>query len=64
MKNKVKTDNVEIGENNGEFGQCYTFTCPECFDAVEYMQYRYMCNICRCGYTWTVELVAKGEKQS
>lgn len=45
-----------------EAGWAFDITCRECGETVEWAVHNWAKAACRCGWTWEVELVARGHR--
>jgi hypothetical protein len=59
---EIKTNQVEGVTLSQDAGQVYLVTCPECGQEVQVATLGWNDRKCKCGYVWSVEIVATGRK--
>ena len=62
-KMEIESRDIEFDHDaNSDAGDCYIVTCPVCFNKIRIAQYGWWEKKCSCGYMWSIEIKAIGEK--
>jgi len=59
---RIETDNVQSVEVHPDACNGFEIVCPECGDKVIVATASWWSDKCECGYSWSVNLRAVGEK--
>jgi len=62
-KNKVQSTSIRLKSSGGDAGEVYEVTCPVCQEQISVALFGgWWSTHCSCGYNWTIDLIATGEK--
>ena len=62
--NEIRTYNLRYSHENREMGEIFDVTCPKCKDKIEVGMHDWTQPKCSCGYRWSIDLQAHGQKSN